>query len=250
MRKRLCKVKITKRDFDLFFFLFKYKVGTIRQLATYPFEKASYSASRLRLNRLVKGGYLKRNVVDQYRLWRSYYSLTDKSFSLLADEMPYTIIRGQRDSNHPLHDLDLVDVGEWIKGRSLVEEYIPENLLQCCEELSLSGEYMDFSQIRSDGAFKIKLKDECFKLALEYESSLKSKQRIRDKLSDYLPLDHIRAVFYVCKDESIEQSIRQIEKEVFTDSIPRVYYCQLNQILSSQRKVTFTDSHNGKFLLE
>ena len=164
--------------------------------------------------------------------------------------MPYTLIKERKATNHLFHDLDLVEIGEWLKSRSLVEEFITENALQCCEEFIHSEEYGDFSRIHADGAFKLKLNGQYFKVALEYESTLKSKQRTRDKLFEYLPIDSIRAIFYVCKNNSIEQSIRQIEKEVFTNDVAKVYYCQLSQILSSEGKVTFTDSHNGKFLLE
>lgn len=250
MRKKSHGVRLTERDLDLFLFLFKYKVGTIKQLAKYSFKGASYKASALRLSRLVKYGYLTKNFSGQCDDWRFYYSLTDKSFPLVKEKIPYTLIREQKKSNHPLHDLDLVEIGEWLKGRSLVQEFIPENILQCCEGLIDSEEYMDFSRVHSDGAFKIQIKDECFRLALEYESTVKSKQRIRDKLFEYLPLDGIRAIVYVCKNNSIEQSIRQFEKEVFTNDIPRVYYCQLDKILFFPENVAFTDSHNGKFILE
>lgn len=254
MRNMYKGVRLTARDLDLLQFLFRYKVGTIKQLAKYPFKGANYHTSRLRFNRLVKHGYLEKQLLNQYSPRRSvtlsYYSLTGKSLGIVRRETPYTMIREQKNSNHPYHDVRLVDIGEWLKSCSLVEEFIQENVLQCCEEFINSEEYMHFSRVHADGAFKLRIKDESFLLALEYESVAKSKQRIRDKLFDYLPLDGVRAVFYVCENDSIEQSIRQIEKEIFPNDLPRIYYCQFSQIPSSQGGVVFTDSHNGQFLLE
>ena len=106
------------------------------------------------------------------------------------------------------------------------------------------------SQVHADGAFKIKLNGKSFIASLEYEATAKSNGRIRDKLFEYFSLTGVRAVFYICKSTSIEASIRQMEKEVFKDGSPRIYYAQLDHIHSTQGKVTFTNSHQGQFHLE
>ncbi len=250
LKRKPCAIRLTKRDIELFLFLFKYKVGTIRQLAKYPFQGASYQASKVRLSRLVREKYLSRHFVDQYDDWRFYYSLTDKALRRVRQELPYTLCQRQKRSNHPLHDLKLLEVGEWLQRRSLVVGFIQENVLQCCEEVANSNDYMSFTQIHSDGAFKVKINDSIFKLALEYESTVKSKRRIRDKLSEYLQLSDIRAILYVCKSKSIEESIRGIEKEIFTSKVSRVFYCQFDDIISSPEHVDITDFKNSQWALK
>ena len=50
------------------------------------------------------------------------------------------------------------------------------------------------------------------------------------------------------KDRAIEKSIRQIELDIFSNKPSRVYYCQLEKILSHPQEVVFKDSHNGQLL--
>ena len=138
MRKKRSGIILTSRDFDVLEFLFQYKVGTIAQLARYPFKGASYDASRIRLSQLMRCGYLKKKFLDPSDpslSWHIYYSLKDKSWEKLRDKFFYTLIRHQKASNHPLHDLELVNLGEWLRSQNLVTEFFSENMLQCCEEL-------------------------------------------------------------------------------------------------------------------
>ncbi len=250
LKRKPCAIRLTQRDIELFLFLFKYKVGTLRQLAKYPFQGASYQACGLRLSSLVRGEYLLRYFMDHYDDWRCYYSITNKALHQVKQELPYTLCQKQKKSNHPIHDIELLEVGEWLSRRQLVTDFIQENILQCCEEVANSSDYMSFTQIHSDGAFKVKIKDETFKLALEYESTVKSKRRIRDKLSEYLQLSDIRAILYVCKNKSIEKSIRGIEKEIFTSEVSRVFYCQFDDILSSPEHVEVTDFKSNRWALK
>ena len=243
-------IRITPRDMNLFLFLFQYKCGTLSQLAKYPFDGASYKTTSIRVSQLVKSGHLIKKPFEGRGCWRSYYSLTDKSLVLVGEAVPYKLVRRQKESNHPIHDIELLEVGEWLRNSVPVEEFFTENILQCCEEFTSSNKYMVFSRINSDAAFQIHINGKGFKLALEYESTLKSRQRIGEKLMEYVPLDEVRAVFYICKSEAIEKALREIEVDIFSNEASRVYYCQLEEILSCPQEVVFRDSYGGQFVFK
>ena len=150
-------VRITPRDINLFSFLFQYKVGTLKQLAKYPFHGASYESTSIRVSLLKRTGYVVKRLFDGGPSWRSLYSLTDKSLDLIKEIIPYRLVRHQKTSNHPNHDIELLEIGEWLRNSSPVERFLTENTLQCCEEFTHSNQYMDFSRIKSDAAF-VKLK--------------------------------------------------------------------------------------------
>ena len=107
-----------------------------------------------------------------------------------------------------------------------------------------------FSRINSDAAFQIHINGRTFKLAIECESTLKSRQRIGKKLMEYVPLDEVRAVFYVCKGEAIEKALREMEVKIFPNEASRVYYCQLKKILSCPQEVVFRDSYGGQLVFK
>ena len=110
-RKGRQGIRMTPRDMNLFLFLFQYKCGTLSQLAKYPFDGASYKATSLRISQLVKSGYLIKKAFEGIGCWRSYYSLTDKSLDLVGEVIPYKLVRRQKESNHPIHDIELF--GSW-----------------------------------------------------------------------------------------------------------------------------------------
>ena len=250
MKKRFKGVALTKRDRDLFTFLFRYKVANIKQVEKYFFKGASYLTTLKRLNRLVKYGYLEKRYSTKGEGWRSYYSLGDNALSIVKEDLPYDIFGKQSKSNHPEHDLTLVEIGEGIKKKSLVSEYVTENVLQCCKEFAYSLDYEPFTKVHADGAFKVILEGQPFYVALEYEATVKSKFRIRQKLFEYLPQSKVRAIFYVCKNVQIEKSIRKIEKEVFKGMVAKVYYTQLKDVLSTKKTWTFENSEGHLFDLD
>ena len=169
----------------MFEFLFRYKVATLKQVAKYPFKGASYHATCLRLGRLIKAGHLKKRYLESSKHGACCYSGTDKTLPILEQRWGSEIHRQQTQSEHPTHDAVLVEIGERTKKMSLVKEYVQENILQCCPDLFPCTRYEAFSKVHSDAGLKVVIKEKPFYLALEYESILKSKTRIKDKLFEY-----------------------------------------------------------------
>ena len=247
MKRKKRKVLLTERDKRLFEFLFRYKVATLKQVAKYLFKGAGYHTTCYRLGRLIKAGYLKRNYLEASKDGSCCYSGTDKALPILEQRWGSEIHRQQTKSEHPAHDVVLVEIGERARKMSLVEEYVQENILQCCPDLFPCSRYEAFSRVHSDAGLKVVIKEKPFYLALEYEAILKSKARIKDKLFEYALRDEIRAILYICKDGQIEKSIRKMEKAFWTGPKGIIYYIQLKDVLSQNKAWLFTNSEGSRF---
>ena len=250
MKKPTRKVLLTERDTRLFGFLFRYKVVTLKQLVKYLFKGASYKTASARLCRLIKDGYLEKSYLGENEYGRFGYSLTNKACLVLEQRWGNEIHRQQTKSDHPAHDVVLVEIGERARKMSLVEKYVQENILQCCPDLLPSPRYEAFSKVHSDAGLKVVIKEKPFYLALEYEAILKSKARIKDKLFEYALRDEIRAILYICKDVKIEKALRKMEKEFWTGSKGIIYYIQLKDVLKKDTEWLFTNSEGTRFCLD
>ena len=250
MKRQKRKLFLTERDRRLCEFLFRYKVATLKQVAKYPFKGTSYKATSLRLCRLIKEGYLKKKYLEEEKYGLFGYSLTNKVFPILEQRWDCEIHHQQTESENPVHDVTLVEIGERARKMFLVKEYLQENVLQGCKDLFPSSRYEVFSKIYSDAGLKVVIKEKPFYLALEYEAVLKSKTRIKDKLLEYSLQDDIRAVLYICKDVKIERALRKMEKETLTESEGIIYYIQLKDVLSKDAEWIFSNSEGTPFCLD
>ena len=203
----------------------------------------------LRLGKLVRGGYLTKQGVFSRKRIHAVYGLTEKGMELVKQNYRFEITNAIYKSDSANHDVGLVDLREKIEKAKMLIGFFPENVLQACGNLVESEEFSHFSRLNSDAVLVLNTPTGKYKVALEFEASLKRNSRYAQKITDYYLAPEIASVFYVCSDNEIASAIRRIDYEVGEKFEPKVYICGQKIIQEGGFPIPFYNRKNGKFIL-
>lgn len=218
-------------------FLFESKVASIAQLRTKFFSKVTQQAASKRLSRLVRQGWLSCFGYAEHEKMRFVYSLSHKGYETFVLREGENDRRRQLTSDSIGHDLALVDIRLALARNPAVTAFVTENLLQSCQEYSEDVELEDLVSLRVDGAVQIKAGSRRTIAPIEYEASLKSRERCRDKIEGFYANYDGSLVIFVCKDESILKRMREIDKDVCQNRPSKMYFSLLKNVIESSSKL-------------
>lgn len=251
--KRPKKLMLTDRDFLTFYYLFSYKVMTTKQVWKYPFKgKANINNVRKRIKRYLDHDLIKARAIVFEGVMQRIFSLTPKGLQELKDHRGLELHRNQLESNSIIHDLNLVEIGERLKGHSEVINYFTENEIQCLYEDDSEHEWPKI--LNSDGFLELKRGHTIFNIAVEYEHSSNSKAKYRCLVEDYYYPDQINIVLFLYRKDWIKKAILQKENEDYSNCIPRFYFLKigsdnidLERVIFENRKAQKLTFNKDKF---
>ncbi len=177
------------------------------------------------------------------------YSLTDTSKAKVYETYPVKIDSEIRKSEAIAHDLALVDIRKSFESKDSVVRYIPENVLQCCENVRDSTFIKPFAEVRSDAVVGINTKTGIIYGALEYEPSQKASARYEKKLLEYYLRTDIRLVIYIHTNDWLIEQIRKAEENIGQTQESKVFFVRFEQMLVAERPVTFIGKSGNQFEL-
>jgi DNA-binding PadR family transcriptional regulator len=228
-------------------FLFTNKVATSKEFMKILFKNLSYPTIQKRLRKLVKGGYIQREVHGE-NLGRSLYHYFlgkngKKHFHLVSDNLKGIKFK----SENPSHDLELVSIREKIKQLKEVDSIFSENqvIFEVINDLNPSLEA--FYELRCDGVIKVQNGNKFNYAALEYESSLKSSKRYKELFRSFYNKKNIHGVFYVCKTRSIKKSLMRYEADIHESNRANIFYITLEEFYKNKNHLLFDDRLGGQF---
>ncbi len=242
-------VALTNRDQKIFQFLFEQKVASTKQLATAFFPNLTKQTVSIRLLKLTRSGYLSKYGITNEKGFIHYYGLTKRSLNIVKNNYFYLIDNFRIKSDSVLYDLFLVDIRNQLNRFNMIEEYLTENTLQNCNELSESKTLRPFVDLNSDAYLRIKSPSSTYNVALEYERSLKTNIRYTRKLNQYYRSSKIDGVFYVCESKSILDKIHQIDQKIAKENETKVFGCTKGFIQNNIEQIPFINRDNATFLL-
>lgn len=180
----------------------------------------------------------------------SLYSLTDAAFDRFVHMDGVNDERWQLRSDSPAHDLSLVDIRIALEKNSAVKDFIPENSLQSCSMYQDDPKIRDLVALRSDAVLRLLIKNEHeFVIPLEYEATLKSKERCLSKLLKFYTAYSGAAVLFICKDKTVMNRMLDVEAEIALQFKPKVGFCLLENVLKNPSELTFIKRQGDPYMV-
>lgn len=173
-RTKSRKFQLTKRDQELFSYLFEVKIATASQIKRDVFKNTVKSIAYRRLKRLEENKYIsRRSYINSAHRSVQVFQLTKYNLNkiIIGNMDKYEVRRCISDSIQ--HDLILNDIRNHFLKFKKVEDYFSENVLNSSASFVRTEEFNDFREKRCDGMVKIKTKDKVLNYAVEYEHTLK-----------------------------------------------------------------------------
>lgn len=241
MQRRSDELVLTKRDYQLFHFLFRGKVSTLDQINLHIFNSVSEPTLNRRLGKLIRSNYLVKGVFLSNDKPKITYSLSELGLNKIREQLSYRVAKRPQKSDSPVHDIALNEIRMSLIGSQRILSCFSESELQSSLDLKNDHRLKPFVELNSDGVLSISKGSEKIFTALEYDANKKTIARYKEKLMEYYKHSSIPAVFYVGRNEGILSMIQNAERIVAKeiDKKFKFYYCVLEDVLRSESSVTF-----------
>ena len=243
------KIKIHSDDIKLFTYLYIFQVATINQIRRDLFPKRDITSVVRRLSKLKKNGFLEKKVCFDSDWDCVVYSTTKKVFKNYLRHFHIEGRPEQMSSASLAHDLTLIEIRKRLKQFKEVSNYYTENLIRSSTLVEESFPVEDLRDLRNDAVFKLEYQQKFHHIALEYEASIKDRQRYSDKFLNYCLRDKVSGVFFVCKKKQHLKKIMQFEKDCCGPYAPKFYYIVLEDLLCEKSFATFYNRNGNKITL-
>jgi DNA-binding PadR family transcriptional regulator len=202
-------IVLTKRDLQLLYFILKFKVVTFKQIEKRVFSRSTSTVSK-RLSKLRQKGYITvigRNYENNHS---HIYSLTKYGFNTLQKDNGRFFLVDRFKSNSVSHDVTLVEIESILSSMNCVENFWPENIIQCSKEFADDDSLSYFRDFNFDGLIKYSSGTSgSFIFGVEYECTQKGFENYKIKLSQIYNHARPQVILYICKDTSIERVIKK-----------------------------------------
>ena len=238
------KVVLGERDFKLMISMFENKIISRDQIGREFFHDVSINTVNRRLRKLVGLGLITRMSLIVSGRVICGYCLSKRGFTKIKSLLPYKVNTKAILSDCPLHDIALNDIRRAFEAKSTVQRYYTENVLQTCTEFKSDRQFRPFIELNSDAMAAVDTKVGVLNLAIEFDTTIKSKDRYRQKIDAYYVKRGIDGVLYICVSKHMLDTLLKIDKEVSDHRRrkPRVYLAMLGDVIGEQDEMTFTNA--------
>lgn len=234
-------IVLTKRDYQLFRFLFRGKVSTLVQINRHIFSSIGEKTVHRRLNKLAKANFLAKDVFLYNDKPKITYGLGELGLDKIREQLPYRAPKKPQKSDSPEHDITLNEIRfALIKSRRIVS-CLSESELQSSPDFRNDHRLKPYIELNSDGVLFLSKGNETVLVALEYDANKKTTTRYKEKLMDYYKHSSIAAVFYIGRDKGILSMVQNAERMVAKDVDRKfkLYYSNLENVLGDIEQVVF-----------
>lgn len=248
MASRAPQITIREQERNLVRYLYEYKVAHTKQINRDIYPGITHQALYKRLN-LLSRARLIRSGFHRELHGRLIYSLADQGFRMLSDASGIPKLRREWLSASPLHDLDLLEIGERLKRLKAVIQYWPENHLKGGLISELDPEVRELALLRPDAALKVRSGPDTVTVPLEYDRSLKFAPRYDALFKKYYARENIPGVLFIGKSEDLIRRIKTLEKGYRKDKPGKFFYSVLQGSTAPRETFIFTNLQNESLIL-
>lgn len=240
---------LTPKDEKLLTYLFEHKAARVDQIHRDLFSNLSLRSVYYLINDLKKHKWIgAKGVFKKDRLVQVLH-LYPKGFDLIGESLRYNFDDPVLKSDSPNHDLKLLDLVEWLKAFSMVDEIIPENILRSSSEISNDKILRVFKATRSDAYLSLKMNGLVADTAFEYEHSEKSLTRAKQKLEQYHKYKSINLVLYCVDSVSFIKKLWDLDRDICSNSRSKIYICHRKDDCFQNKNVIFKNCFGEEFSL-
>ena len=238
------KVVVGERDLRIMCSLFENKVVSRDQINTQFFHGVSTHTVNRRLRKLVGLGLITRMSAIVGSRVICGYCLSRRGLAQIKPMLPYKVTTKSTTSECPLHDIALNDIRGAFEAKSAVQSYYTENVLQTCTGFKSDRQFKPFVELNSDAMAEVDTKVGVLNLAIEFDTTHKSKDRYRQKINAYYGQRGVDGVLYICVSKHILNTLLKIDKEVSDRHRrkPRVYLAMLGDVIGERDEMAFTNA--------
>ena len=158
--------------------------------------------------------------------------------------LAYEVKTGSRLSECPLHDIALNDICKAFEAKASVQNYHTENVLQTSTDLQGDARFRPFVELNSDAMAEVDSKVGILNLAIEFDTTCKSKSRYLHKINAYYGKRGVDGVLYICASKHILNTLLKVDKEVSDRHRrkQRVYLAMLGDAMGERDEMAFTNA--------
>ncbi len=248
MKNKRKRVRLQQRDIQLFDYLFRHRVAIAKVIHRDVFnDYKSLKCTRVRLNRLMKAGYIQAKYFNLESRDKCY-RLTSSTVKRFIDFSKNAYI--WKGTNSPNHDINLIDIWRSLKNREKIEYMLTEHEYNLRDNLKCTEARMNLGDLRPDGYLEIRIGGKSFKAALEYERSSKTKPRYLDMIDRYYRNKNIKAVFYISEHEGTQKQVQNAELEYRTRSQEPKFFYALRDNINENDTISFRSVGNKEYQID
>lgn len=241
------QVFITKRDKELFSYLFKNKVATTKQIKRDIFSDISIQTVNRRLFKLRNKNLISSSSILDAGKFSSVHGITKNCFKQWILRNGEEGKGAQLKSYCPDHDLALNEIRYSLSKSTTVEGYYTENQLVSDLDLNQDQKISSFVSLRVDAVLKMRAIDnKLYILGVEYESSFKNKARCISKVRNYYLYPETSTILFICSNQRMLKIFSKIEKEIIKSKSPRLFFCLLKNLTEGNESITFSNTKGKK----
>ena len=243
---KIKKPIITARDLKMLEFIVESKLASRDQLNLVFFKNSKcIRVINKRINKLMQRNLVTRIGVQIDDRFLYCYEITPNGLNAVKGGLRLSIKKPPQKSEKPQHDLTLVDIRNKLSSFSQVIDYLTENALQSFDVGALDQYLLELKEQNSDAGIQVKITGRVFWLAIEFENTFQSIDKLEKKIARIYD-SNINAVVLVCKNSSMLESFQRIEKKYIeaTTSSPRIFYQKLDVLLAAKESITFSNILN------
>jgi DNA-binding HxlR family transcriptional regulator len=248
MPSRAPKINIREKERNLLRYLYEYKVANAKQINRDIYPGITHQALYKRLNLLARARLIRTGFHRELH-GRLLYSLSGQGFRMFAGDTIILKLRHEWQSASPLHDLDLLEIGERLKRSKSVTEYWTENYLKSGLISEMDPDVREIASIRPDAALRIRSEGNRLVLPLEYERSLKFAPRYDALFKKYYARGNIPAVLFIAKTEDLARKVKALERRYRRDQPGKFLYTVLSEGDALCDMMKFTNLQNESLIL-
>lgn len=233
---------ISKRNLTLLRYLFTNKVALFKQIHRDIFTGTSRQYVQQEIAKLLSYNFIESKIY--YRESRlPYYSLTPLGFRLLF-EKDAKDMRQELNSQATKHDLELVDIRSIFLKSPVVTSYYSENELKCGLNYISDFDLVSVEDFGCDAIVVVNAEGQELIMAIEYEISLKSKERYVQLFTKYYVETKIHSVLYITEKESMINTLRKVDQECSGKNDPKMHFTTFQKVLDATTELEFDNGTN------
>jgi len=243
---------ITTRDLKMLEFIIECKLASRDQLNWVFFKNSKCKrVINRRINKLMQRNLISRIGVQVDNRFLYCYEPTNFGLVYMTGKGKLSTLRSPQRSEKPLHDLTLVDLKLKLCSLGEVTDYLTENTLQSFDVSAIDPYLLELKAHNSDAAMRVRVNSKSFWLAIEFENTLQSFDKMEKKITKLYD-SKINAIIFICKDSSTLSSLQSIEKNYIraTTASPKIFYQKLDVLLSAIESISVSNILNQSLTIK
>lgn len=216
-RKKKSKICLSKRDVELFRYLFSHKGARANQIRKDIFPLVNNDYLYRRLKKLKVFGFLEVKFYQSGRHSIGVYNITKKALRSAYD-VDEELQRQELKSASLEHDCALVDIASIFKKAECLDFYATENEIE-------SGIYIEENypveacrDLHSDALLGLYWNNRHVNYAIEYEHSVKGARRYLNVLNSYYSYPQVGLVLFIVNDARSKKRLFTADRKILRES--------------------------------